>query len=110
MSCVCVYRVRVTQNSSGGFSRRFHTRDTSPDGTTQPMADNPFPTASSSSTTTAGGISFAEDPRAYYDKETGTWRLEDDDGNEFEYDQTKGAWVPLVRTLSLRSNSPPFGW
>ena len=64
------------------------------------MADNPFPTASSSSTTTTGGISFAEDPRAFYNKGTGTWRLEDDDGNEFEYDQVKGVWVPLVRTLS----------
>ena len=63
------------------------------------MADNPFPTASSSSTTTTGGISFAEDPRAFYNKETGTWRLEDDDGNEFEYDQEKGVWIPLVRTL-----------
>ena len=67
------------------------------------MTDNPFPTASSSSTTTTGGVSFAEDPRAFYDKETGTWRLEDDDGNEFEYDQEKNAWVPLVRTFpSLR--------
>ncbi|KAF9650859.1 hypothetical protein BDM02DRAFT_3185018 [Thelephora ganbajun] len=69
------------------------------------MTDNPLPTASSSSTTTTGEISFAEDPRAFYDKETGTWRLEDDDGNEFEYDQAKGAWVPLVRKLSLRSLS-----
>jgi len=65
------------------------------------MTDNPFPTASSSSTTTTGGVSFAEDPRAFYNKETGTWRLEDDDGNEFEYDQEKDAWIPLVRTLPL---------
>lgn len=63
------------------------------------MTDNPFPTASSSSTTITGEISFAEDPRAFYNKETATWRLEDDDGDEFEYDQEKGAWVPLVRTL-----------
>ena len=63
------------------------------------MADNPFPTASSSSTTTTGEISFAEDPRAFYNKETGTWRLEDDDGNEFEYDQSKASWIPLVRKL-----------
>jgi hypothetical protein len=64
------------------------------------MADNPLLTASSSSTTTTGGLSFAEDPRAFYNKETGTWRLEDDDGNEFEYDQVKGAWLPLVRVHS----------
>jgi len=73
------------------------------------MADNPLPTASSSSTTATGGISFDEDPRAFYNKETGTWRLEDDDGNEFEYDQAKVAWVPLVRTLLLRSTACPFG-
>ena len=42
----------------------------SPDGT-QPMADNHFLTTSSPSTTT-GGISFAEDPRAFYNEETGT--------------------------------------
>ena len=66
------------------------------------MADNPLLTASSSSTTTTGELSFAEDPRAFYNKETGTWRLEDDDGNEFEYDQVKGAWLPLVRV-----HSPP---
>ena len=71
------------------------------------MADNPFPTASSSSTATTGGISFAEDPRAFYNKETGTWRLEDDDGNEFEYDQEKGVWIPLVRKFpsDLQSTS-----
>ena len=67
-----------------------------PEGT-RPMADNSLPATSSSST---GGLSFAQDPRAFYNKETGTWRLEDDDGNEFEYDQPKGAWVPLVCNLS----------
>ena len=71
------------------------------------MADTAHPVTSSSSTTTAGGISFAEDPRAFFNKETGTWRLEDDDGDEFEYDQTKGAWVPLVRNLSLKSTLHP---
>ena len=64
------------------------------------MADNPLLAASSSSTTTVGELSFAEDPRAFYNKETETWRLEDDDGNELEYDQVKGAWVPLVSKLS----------
>jgi len=74
------------------------------------MTDNPFPTASSSSTTTTGGVSFAEDPRAFYDKETGTWRLEDDDGNEFEYDQEKDIWVPLVRTLPSHLRSTLCVW
>ena len=64
------------------------------------MTDNPLLAASSSSTTTVGEVSFADDPRAFYNKETGTWRLEDDDGNELEYDQAKGAWLPLVSGLS----------
>jgi HIV Tat-specific factor 1 len=65
------------------------------------MADYALPVTSSSSTITTGELSFPQDPRAFYNKETGTWRLEDDDGNEFEYDQIKGAWVPLVRNLFL---------
>ena len=96
------YEVDLTSDLIATLWRRLFatafTRDAFPDGT-QPMTDNPFPTASSSSTTTTGGLSFAEDPRAFYNKETGTWRLEDDDGNEFEYDQEKDVWVPLVRTL-----------
>ena len=32
----------------------------------------------------------------YYNKETATWRFEDDDGNEMEFDATKGSWVPVV--------------
>lgn len=71
------------------------------------MADNPLPTAASSSTVATGSVSFAEDPRAFYNKETATWRLEDDDGNELEYDQVKGVWVPLVCNPS---HSLPIGW
>ena len=70
------------------------------------MADNALPTPSSSSNTTTGSVSFAEDPRAFYNKETGTWRLEDDDGNELEYDQTKSVWVPLVSILSPQAHLP----
>jgi HIV Tat-specific factor 1 len=73
------------------------------------MADNALLAASSSSTTTTNEASFHEDPRAFFNKETGTWRLEDDDGDEFEYDQTKAAWIPLVRNLPLRSAPIPSG-
>jgi hypothetical protein len=52
------------------------------------------------SATNSESVSFAEDPRAFFNKATGTWRLEDDDGSEFEYDQAKGIWVPLVSTHS----------
>jgi hypothetical protein len=36
------------------------------------------------------------DERMYFSRETGTWRLEGDDGNEMEYDTAKAAWVPVV--------------
>ena len=102
-ACGVAWALHCTHDG-GGFPRYFHKKHF-PDGT-QPMADNALPTASSSSTATAGSVSFTEDPRAFYDKETATWRLEDDDGNELEYDQVKGAWVPLVRNLSLKPPTP----
>jgi hypothetical protein len=36
----------------------------------------------------------------YFSRESGTWRLETDDGNEMEYDATKNIWVPVVRPLN----------
>ncbi|KAK1232303.1 hypothetical protein PQX77_004554 [Marasmius sp. AFHP31] len=39
---------------------------------------------------------FANDPRVYFDKESNTWRYEEDDGTEMEYAASKGAWVPVV--------------
>jgi hypothetical protein len=36
----------------------------------------------------------------YFSRESGTWRLETDDGNEMEYDATKNIWVPVVRSLN----------
>ena len=44
---------------------------------------------------------FAEDPRIHFDRQSGTWRFEDDDGNEMEYDATKGAWVPVVSPVPV---------
>ncbi|KIY46207.1 hypothetical protein FISHEDRAFT_76048 [Fistulina hepatica ATCC 64428] len=37
-----------------------------------------------------------DDPRVYFNRESNTWRLEDDEGAEMEYDNAKGAWVPVV--------------
>lgn len=34
--------------------------------------------------------------RVYFNKATDTWRFEQADGSELEYDATKGSWVPLV--------------
>jgi HIV Tat-specific factor 1 len=47
---------------------------------------------------------IASDPRVYFAKETGTWRYEEDDGTEMEYDAGNGKWVPVVR-LRLQYNS-----
>ena len=64
------------------------------------MADTPsLPTAVAGSSAEAQAAAFAEDDRIHFDRTTGTWRLEDDDGNEMEYDGTKGGWVPVVSTF-----------
>ncbi|KAK7472537.1 hypothetical protein VKT23_000652 [Stygiomarasmius scandens] len=39
---------------------------------------------------------FADDPRVYFSKDTNTWRYEEEDGTEMEFDAAKGSWVPLV--------------
>lgn len=39
---------------------------------------------------------FADDPRIHFDTQAQSWRFEDDDGNELEFDAAKGAWVPVV--------------
>ncbi|KAH8828455.1 hypothetical protein DL96DRAFT_1669516 [Flagelloscypha sp. PMI_526] len=40
--------------------------------------------------------SFADDPRVYFSRDSGTWRIEQDDGTELEYDTSKSAWVPVL--------------
>lgn len=39
---------------------------------------------------------FAADDRVHFSKETGTWRFEQEDGPELEYDTTKSQWLPVV--------------
>ncbi|MBW0519588.1 hypothetical protein O181_059303 [Austropuccinia psidii MF-1] len=36
------------------------------------------------------------DPRVHFDKTTGKWHFEDDDGREYEWMEAKHAWVPLL--------------
>ena len=64
----------------------------------------PSPVAGSSAE--AQAAAFATDPRIHYDRTSGTWRFEDDDGNEHEYDNTKGAWVAVVSTEYTRLRAP----
>ncbi|KAF5317155.1 hypothetical protein D9611_003909 [Ephemerocybe angulata] len=59
------------------------------------MASLP-PTAAAGSSAEAQAAAFADDPRVYFNKATDTWRLEQDDDTELEYDASKGAWVPVL--------------
>lgn len=54
------------------------------------------PSAAAGSSGAAQAAAFAEDPRVHFDRASGTWRLENDDGSELEYDSVKGVWVPVV--------------
>ena len=58
---------------------------------------NAPPTAAAGSSAAAQAALFAEDPRVHFDRSAGTWRFEQDDGTELEYDAAKAAWVPVVR-------------
>jgi HIV Tat-specific factor 1 len=71
----------------------------------------PPPSTGANSTPEAQAALFAADPRIHYSRETGTWRLENEDGSELEYDATKGTWVALVRNLlhCIETNSLTFG-
>jgi HIV Tat-specific factor 1 len=60
----------------------------------------PVPTANGHGAPTAAPP--GADERMYFSREAGTWRFEDDDGNEMEYDASKAAWVPVV---SLRRSA-----
>jgi len=46
---------------------------------------------------TGSTTSFEDDPHISFDRETGKWLYENDDGKEFEYDVVARAWVPIVR-------------
>ncbi|PPR07381.1 hypothetical protein CVT26_013697 [Gymnopilus dilepis] len=62
---------------------------------TQTMsAPPPSPAAGSSAEVQAAA--FADDPRIYFSKATNTWRFEQDDGSELEFDAAKNAWIPVV--------------
>ncbi|KAG6917824.1 hypothetical protein DXG01_000884 [Tephrocybe rancida] len=54
------------------------------------------PSAAAGASAGAQAAAFADDERIYFSKEANSWRLEQDDGPELEYDATKGAWIPLV--------------
>ncbi|KAJ7045509.1 hypothetical protein C8F04DRAFT_1065051 [Mycena alexandri] len=55
----------------------------------------PKPAAAGSSAQ-ALADTFASDDRIYLEKTSNTWRYEEEDGTEMEYDAAKAIWVPLV--------------
>ena len=61
------------------------------------MSSAPPPSAIAGASAEAQAAAFASDHRIHFSRETGTWRLEEDDGTELEYDATKGIWVAVVR-------------
>ena len=64
-----------------------------------PNGDDAPPAAlAGGSSAEAQTAAFANDPRVHFDRAAGTWRFEQDDGSELEYDAAKGAWLPVVRS------------
>ncbi|EGO00293.1 hypothetical protein SERLA73DRAFT_180800 [Serpula lacrymans var. lacrymans S7.3] len=72
------------------------------------MSSAPPPSTAAGSSAEAQAAAFAEDPRIYFLKETETWRYEDDDGSEMEYDAVKGTWVPLVDEDLLKKQQAAY--
>jgi len=44
---------------------------------------------------------FDSDPRIHFDTVSGKWQIEDDDGNEMEWEPIKQSWIPLVSLCCL---------
>ncbi|KAI0341922.1 hypothetical protein BDW22DRAFT_1358014 [Trametopsis cervina] len=73
------------------------------------MADSTaLPTALAGSSAEAQAAAFADDDRIHFDRTTGTWRLEDDDGNEMEYDAAKGVWVPVLSDELVKAQQAAY--
>ncbi|KAI6046159.1 hypothetical protein EDC04DRAFT_2558357 [Pisolithus marmoratus] len=60
------------------------------------MADSLPSTTAPGASVEVQAAAFAADDRIHFSKESGTWRFEQEDGSELEYDAVKGIWVPVV--------------
>ncbi|KAF8829254.1 hypothetical protein F5051DRAFT_320328 [Lentinula edodes] len=56
----------------------------------------PPPPVAAGSSASAQAAAFSTDQRIYFSKESNTWRYEEEDGAEMEFDAVKGLWVPLI--------------
>ncbi|EIW83023.1 hypothetical protein CONPUDRAFT_52939 [Coniophora puteana RWD-64-598 SS2] len=54
------------------------------------------PPTAAASTPEERAKAFEADPRIHFDRESNSWRYEQDDGTELEYDTAKAAWVPVL--------------
>ncbi|EMD37555.1 hypothetical protein CERSUDRAFT_73425 [Gelatoporia subvermispora B] len=66
------------------------------------------PTALAGASADAQAAAFAEDPRVHFDRNAGTWRFEDDDGSEMEWDAAKGTWVPVIDEDLLKKQQAAY--
>ncbi|KAK7692633.1 hypothetical protein QCA50_004266 [Cerrena zonata] len=51
---------------------------------------------------------FASDERIHFDRTSGTWRFEDEEGHEFEYDSVKGKWSALLDDDLVRAQQAAY--
>ncbi|TFY69802.1 hypothetical protein EVG20_g2984 [Dentipellis fragilis] len=72
------------------------------------MSSAPLPSAVAGSSAESQAAAFASDPRVHFDQQSGTWRLENDDGSELEYDAAKGSWVPVVDEELLKRQQAAY--
>ncbi|GAA5896335.1 hypothetical protein JCM5296_002948 [Sporobolomyces johnsonii] len=47
-------------------------------------------------------------PEPYFDQQAGKWMVETPDGNELEWDQARGAWVPVVDDELLKAQQAAY--
>ncbi|KAA1064261.1 hypothetical protein PGTUg99_001326 [Puccinia graminis f. sp. tritici] len=67
------------------------------------QATHPTPTArpdnqgsSTDAENDAGTAPTFIDPRVHFDKTTSKWQFEDDDGREYEWNESKQTWTPII--------------
>lgn len=48
---------------------------------------------------------FSSDPRCSMNEQSGKWNYIGDDGVSYEYDETIGAWFPMVKSHAAESQA-----
>jgi len=70
------------------------------------------PSTSAASTSTAAGSPSApappQDERVHFNRESGKWAFEDDQGDEFEWDAKQNAWMPVFDDDLLKAQQAAY--